>query len=257
MNNADLNNTLQTDFNVLAEQLDFLLGVPNEMFETIYPTLIEEMEKALKSGEFKASLPKTQDREVKRYIKNELDKVKTFIKEEGREQLSQKKIDYLNFILDSLYSTIENIPYRETVPVRLELCHPNAKIPTYAHSTDAGCDVYAVEDCTIAPGSTKILGTGLKVAVPDGWVLSVRPRSGMSAKTKIRIANAPGSIDAGYRDEIGIIVDNIGTEPYTISVGDRIAQFIIEPAPMIVFNIVNSVHSFGEDRGGGFGSSGI
>jgi dUTP pyrophosphatase len=96
----------------------------------------------------------------------------------------------------------------ETVKVFIETAE-NVNEPYYAHPTDAGVDVCAAEDVIIAPGETKIVRTGIKVAIPEGYELQVRPRSGMSAKTKLRVANTPGTIDSGYRGEIGVIIDNI------------------------------------------------
>ena len=92
------------------------------------------------------------------------------------------------------------------VPIELS---EDAQIPTYANVTDAGADIYSIEDVTVHPGETVFVHTGIKVAIPDGYEIQIRPRSGLSLKTNMRIANAPGTIDAGYRDEIGVIVTNI------------------------------------------------
>jgi dUTP pyrophosphatase len=91
-----------------------------------------------------------------------------------------------------------------------------AKVPTYARAGDAGLDVYAIEEMDIKPGETIIAKTGIKVVVPRGYELQVRPKSGRSAKSKLRVANAPGTIDSGYRDEIGIILENI--EPAIVDI---------------------------------------
>ena len=155
----------------------------------------------------------------------------------------------------------------------------NVPLPTYAHETDAGLDIYAREEITIAPGETKIIGTGIKTAIPEGYAILIQPRSGQSVKTKLRIANTPGLIDSGYRDEIGVIIENI--EPpfkdidyefdengkiqinsilhgnsYTIAEGQRFAQMRLVQVPKAEFVKVESVGEIGEDRGGGFGSSG-
>jgi len=146
---------------------------------------------------------------------------------------------------------------RQRVKVCLELCHPEARVPTYARPGDAGMDVYAVEDVIIEPGSTVVLRTGLKVAIPDGYELQIRPRSGLSLKTPLRLPNSPGTIDAGYRDEIGIIVHNTSaSEPYRVNKGDRIAQMVLQRVPAVEWQLTRSVAGIGEDRGGGFGSSG-
>ena len=99
---------------------------------------------------------------------------------------------------------------------------------------------------------------GLKVAIPDGYEIQVRPRSGLSLKTPLRLANAPGTIDAGYRDEICVITQNTSPNtPYRIEKGDRIAQFVLQKVPKILFREQTDVQRIGTDRGGGFGSTGI
>ena len=192
--------------------------------------------------------------------------------------LSAEKRDFLKRILSTTYNALseaEGITKRHVL-IPIEYCHPDAKMPTYAHLTDAGMDIYLTEDVTIRPGETKLIPTGLKVALPLGYELQVRPRSGRSLKSKLRISNAPGTIDAGYRDEIGIIVDNIdqvikGGEldeagrltgilwgsDITLSKGEKIAQLVLSEVPKAVFYEVESVSTIENDgRKGGFGSTG-
>jgi dUTP pyrophosphatase len=146
---------------------------------------------------------------------------------------------------------------REVAQIFIEKCHPNAKIPSYARKGDAGMDIYAVEDLLVRPGQTVIVITGLKVAIPEGYEIQIRPRSGMSVKTPMRVANSPGTIDAGYRDEIGIIMQNTSMNlEYQIRQGDRIAQMVLKKVPMIEWVPVENIESIGFNRGGGFGSSG-
>ncbi len=140
--------------------------------------------------------------------------------------------------------------------VAIELCRPGAVLPRYANMTDGGMDIISPEAVTIPAGKTVIVLTGLKVAVPEGWMLLVFPRSGMSAKTGLRIANSPGLIDAGYRDEVGVILHNTGEEDARLDAGARIAQFVVVQRTEIRFDVVDSVKTIGTDRGGGFGSSG-
>lgn len=237
-----------------AMGLAYLFDMPDEMFKMIYPQMKEEFLKTVQNGEFEKEIFQqgVSDKEKQEAI----DSFKELQKEMEEEGLCQEKLDFLTVIRESMENVLNSVGYRDTVTVAVEFCHPNAKEPTYANPDDAGCDVYAVETTHLAPGATMIVRTGLKVAVPAGWMLSVRPRSGMSAKTGIRVANAPGTIDTGYRDEVGIILHNTGNEIYTINAGDRIAQFVIEPAPMIKFKKVDSVEEIGQNRGGGFGHTG-
>jgi dUTP pyrophosphatase len=117
-------------------------------------------------------------------------------------------------------------------------------------------DVSCPLDITIPAGATVIAPTGLKVAVPEGWMLLVFPRSGVSVKTGLRVANSPGLIDAGYRDEVGIILHNTGTEDFLLTAGTRVAQFVLVQRTEISFLPVDSVAEIGTNRGGGFGSTG-
>lgn len=238
-----------------ANGLLYIFEMPDEMFKMIYPQMKEEFLKTIKNGEFEKEVFQKGVSEKEK--QEAIEGFKLLRKEFEEEGLIQEKLEFLDMIIESIESIVNSVGYRDTVTVAVEFCHPNAKEPTYANPDDAGCDVYAVENTEIAPGETKIIPTGLKVAIPAGWMISVRPRSGMSAKTGIRVANAPGTIDTGYRDEVGIILHNTGNEIYTINAGDRIAQFVIEPAPMIKFKEVDSVEEIGQNRGGGFGSSGM
>jgi len=94
------------------------------------------------------------------------------------------------------------------VEVFVEICRESAVLPSYAREGDAGMDVCAAEEVLIKPGETRVIPTGLKMAVPEGYEIQIRPRSGLSLNTPLRISNSPGTIDSGYRDEIGIIVTN-------------------------------------------------
>ena len=145
---------------------------------------------------------------------------------------------------------------REIVDIQVQLLTETATLPTYAHTTDACADLYADETVTIAPGETKLISTGIALAMPMAYVVHIYPRSSIGAKTPLRLSNSVGVIDSGYRDEIKIIYTNTGTEPYTIHQGDRIAQMSVSLAPMARFEVVEDVKEIGEDRGGGIGSTG-
>ena len=176
-------------------------------------------------------------------------------------EMSNEKKELYNKMLEvteKLYDKALESLSRETALIPVELCHPNAKAPSYAHEDDAGFDFYLPEDFTIkAHEFGKIAPTGVKMAIPTGYELQIRPRSGNSVKTTLRIANAPGTIDCGYRNEIGIICDNIGDTDLEFKAGDRIAQGILAVSPKGIFNIVEDINKIvGSDRGGGYGSTG-
>ena len=167
--------------------------------------------------------------------------------------------------LDSFYSLVEKYTDKmiqfwdlETPVVYVQKLHENAKLPSYASVGDQGADIYACEDITIPANSFgTIVKTGLAMAIPFGWAIAIRPRSGMSHKTRMRISNTPGTVDTNYKDEIGVIIDNFSNEEYKIKMGDRIAQFVIEKNYQANFTETEDVHKHGEDRGGGFGHTGV
>lgn len=132
----------------------------------------------------------------------------------------------------------------------------DAREPTRAHDGDAGYDLYALQAATIAPGERASVGTGIAVAIPDGWAGLVLPRSGLAARHGITLPNAPGLIDSGYRGEVRVLLLNTDAhEPFEVAPGDRIAQLLLvrHEAPELI-----EVDSLDETaRGlGGFGSSG-
>ncbi len=141
--------------------------------------------------------------------------------------------------------------------VFVEVCNKNATIPQYANIDDAASDLALCEDIEIKPHETKLVGLGIKLAIPEGYEMQIRPRSGLSAKTQLRIPNSPATIDSNYRDELKVILHNIGTETLQFKRGDRIAQMILNEVPKAVFEKIEDITKIGGNRGGGFGSSGI
>lgn len=130
------------------------------------------------------------------------------------------------------------------------------EIPGYAHPGDAGADLLSSETLTLEPGERALVGTGVSIALPDGFAAFVVPRSGLAAKHGITVVNSPGTVDAGYRGEIKVTLLNTDrTAPYSVTAGDRIAQLIIMPVARARFIPVEKLP--GSDRGaGGFGSTG-
>ncbi len=129
-------------------------------------------------------------------------------------------------------------------------------VPAYAHPGDAGADLVSAESLRLEPGQRALVSTGVRIALPDGHVGFVVPRSGLATKHGITIVNAPGTVDAGYRGEIKVTLLNTDADAaYDIGVGDRIAQFIVMPVSRARFIPVESLPE--SDRGeGGFGSTG-
>lgn len=131
-----------------------------------------------------------------------------------------------------------------------------AVAPSYAHPGDAGADLIASESVLLGVGQRALVGTGVRIALPEGYAAFVVPRSGLAAKHGITIVNSPGTIDAGYRGEIKVALLNTdATNDYQITAGDRIAQLIVMPVPRVRFLPVDELPD--SVRGvGGFGSTG-
>lgn len=140
--------------------------------------------------------------------------------------------------------------------VKFRRIDPSAELPTYAHPGDAGMDIRSIEDLTIAPGARALVHTGLVMMLPPGYEAQVRPRSGLALKNGVTVLNTPGTIDEGYRGEVGVILVNFGSEPFKVEKGAKIAQMVI--APCTRAEIVETDEVDDTVRGtGGFGSSGL
>jgi len=143
----------------------------------------------------------------------------------------------------------------QTVEIKFNKLHPDAQIPSYAHVGDAGADVYSVVEVTLQPSDRAAIPTGLAVDIPIGYEIQVRPKSGLALKHGITVLNSPGTVDAGYRGEIQVIVINLGKEVYTFAKGQKIAQLVLKPVIQAQF-IEGELGT--SDRGdGGFGSTGL
>jgi dUTP pyrophosphatase len=132
------------------------------------------------------------------------------------------------------------------------------ELPKYESTGAAGMDVFAKEDVTILSGMTTLVPTGLFVEIPLGYEIQVRPRSGLSLKTGLRVANSPGTVDSDYRGEIKVIMTNTSNFPIEIKKGDRVAQLVLCEVPQITWVEVNTQEELSDtNRGGnGFGSTG-
>ena len=143
-----------------------------------------------------------------------------------------------------------------TVEVLLSRIDPDVPVPSYAKPGDAGADLVTTQDVVIEPGERAVVGTGIAVAIPDGYAGFVHPRSGLAARVGLSVVNTPGTIDSGYRGEIKVIVVNLDPrEPLHLARGDRIAQLVIQRVETITWSEADTLDE--TDRGlGGFGSTG-
>lgn len=267
------------DFNEIAA----LLSLPDEQFSIISEIFLDEMQKALNSNTEKLQLLTnmmsrgTDSEELIKAYEQVIEEIDVQM-----ENVSEKKRDFLKRMMGLIINSISEGEgaAKKIVKIPIQLCHPDAKIPTYANIGDAGLDVYALDDYTINPGETKLIPTGIKVAIPRGYELQVRPKSGRALKTKLRVANTPGTIDCGYRDEIGVIIENVEApikdiiygfddngniiiksilhgSSYYIEKGTKFAQLVLNETPTASFVEVQDIHEIEGDRNGGFGSSGL
>jgi dUTP pyrophosphatase len=255
--------------------------MPEEEFSLIAPIFLSELDKSFNNINDQMAMVQAMNlsgiraEDVEGQYLNLCDEIDN----QMVEVMSAQKRDFIKGLLAIIYNSVskaEGVAKRMII-MPIEYCRPGAKMPAYAHLTDSGMDVFALEDITIAPGETRLVPIGIKVAIPAGYELQVRPKSGRCLKTKLRVANTPGTIDAGYRDEIAVIIDNI--EPfvksaqineqgalynvefgssYTIGKGEKFAQLVLCEVPKAIFYEVEKVADIANDgRQGGFGSTGL
>lgn len=262
------------DFEYIAR----LLNLSDDNFNLLAPYFLESLKNTYQITENKLLLARTltlSNITLQDLYDQELDMHATIEKEMGT-VLSPAKIAFLKELASLTYQTLADVDgiTRCIMDVPIQVIHPDAKLPAYAHANDSGMDVFALEDITIKPGETKLIPIGIKVGLPRGYELQVRPKSGRSLKSKLRIANAPGTIDEGYHDEIAIIVEN--TDQYIkhaeidengrlynvefgsdiiIGKGEKFAQLVLAMVPKVVWRETDTIF-MADDRGGGFGSTG-
>lgn len=261
------------------ESVALLLALEEPHFAVLAPVFLGELERSLSNANDQLAMAQALNVAGVRVedVTKEYHDLCHQIDVQMAGALSVQKRTFLKNLLALTYNAVtetEGITKRNIL-IPIEYCREDAKMPAYAHLTDAGMDVFATEEIVINPGETKLIPLGIKCALPMGYELQVRPKSGRSLKSKLRVANTPGTIDAGYRDEIGVIVDNI--DPYikhaemdengrlynvefgssiTIGKGEKFAQLVLSEVPKAVFYEVETVAGMGEDRQGGFGSTG-
>lgn len=139
--------------------------------------------------------------------------------------------------------------------LKVQKIHNEAIIPNYAHQGDAGLDLYSVEEVKINPSETALIKTGIKIELPPQTEAQVRPRSGLALKHGITVLNTPGTIDEGYRGEVGVVLINHGKETFIVEKGMKIAQMVVKPVWYVEVDEVEEL-SETERAEGGFGSIG-
>lgn len=216
------------------------------------PKIKEESVKNVIQGFEDENLSRSQAEEIVAQSKNAIkDAINELDPSPNKRALLDAAFDFFYEVFDEAFEKYHS--YAFELPVKLE---DGGQMPTYAHDTDACADIYASKDIVIPAHScsTKV-PTGLRIALPEGWVAKIAPRSSIGAKTGLRLSNSIGIIDADYRGEIGVLYDNISDSDYEIKAGDRIAQVWVERVERFKPVTVDILPA--TERGeGGFGSSG-
>lgn len=155
-----------------------------------------------------------------------------------------------------LAKIVDDLKKTPTLQIKLG---EGARMPVRKNEGDAGADLYSTENVIIAPMGRAVVGTGLYFEIPSGYEVQIRSRSGLAAKNGVFVLNSPGTIDEGYRNEVKVILQNLGKEPFTVNKGDRIAQMVISSlSPHILVAEVDKLSNVETERGlGGFGSTGV
>ena len=263
-----------------------ILAMPDDQFEVVKPTLCDSIEEVFNSTDAQIAFAQMMNMngiKIEDFTDN-MDELVNSINDLAAEGvgLSESKKDFLKFIFTSFINSmsLSQRVSRRIISIPIVLCRESAKLPVYATNGSAAMDIYSPEEYTIGPGETVLIPTGIKVDIPTGYALLIQPRSGLSRKTKLRVANTPGLIDSDYHEEICVIIENIdppvkeigtitfedGTtedaslfgSDFTIGKGERFAQMRLVEVPMVNWLQVSSLGDFDKenDHGEGFGSTG-
>lgn len=269
---------------ILNEDLIKVLLLSDENFEALEPFLLESLKyttnKAINEDSYYNQLyPNGLEDITQENYNKALESISNL-----SNTLSEKKINFLRECLSAAMAIKSGRERRKEaekakVPILIELLNEYVKMPQYANIGDSGMDVYAQDEYTILPGETKLIPLGFKMVIPQGYEIQVRPRSGNSLKTKMRVANAPGTVDASYRGELGVIVENIESPikdisyhfedegkviidsilhgaVLTITKGMKIAQLVLVKVEEANLVKTSSISDYESTRGeGGFGST--
>ena len=282
-----LSKVLDKDETNGIELFGALLAMPDKDFDILKPVFLDSIVDIYNTPQAQMQLVQAlaQSGISINDILNNVDEVISSFTPELTE-LSETKVDMIKQMLSAAANAISTstINPAHMVNIPVEICRENAKLPTYATNGSAAMDIYSPEEYTIECGQTIIIPIGIKVAIPHGYALLIQPRSGMSARMKVRIPNSPGLIDEDYHEEIGVIVENtdirvkdvdidyvtnsLGTgaeptivkeygSPITIGKGERFAQMRLIEVPRVKWQAVKSLGEQSSDHGAGFGSTGV
>ena len=265
------------------EEIGALLALPDDQFSIIAPIFLEEMQKSINNIDDKLLLVQAMNINGTKLedLQQAYVRLAESIDTQYSDIMSAPKRDFLKRMIGLTYNAISEAEgvAKRIINIPIELTSEDAKMPKYAHLGDGAVDLYSPSDYVIKPGETVLIPCDIKVALPYGYAFLIHPRSGTSLKTKLRVANSIGLIDSQYKGVIGVIMENVDAPikdieyefdengrpiiksiahgaTYYISKGERFAQMRLVEVPTASFVQVESVGEIGDDRGGGFGSSG-
>ena len=244
--------------NEIKNVFSTIQNLPDESVELILPQIEDEFKKLIEEQDLvnKTKTEFLQEgytlADIKALKQNYDDIAEDYFKIVKPTSPKGRYISALVGVYKGILDKIAQEGFSRTVNIKVLKETEDAVLPTYAHFGDAGADLYANEEVDIQPNEVKIIQTGLKVEIPDGYEMQVRPRSGMSTKTPV--LGILGTVDSGYRGSLGVMLYNHGDIPYHVQKGDRIAQAVIAPTYHGNFLISDSLSE--TERGeGGFGST--
>ena len=265
------------------EEIGALLALPDDQFSIIAPIFLEEMQKSINNIDDKLLLVQAMNINGTKLedLQQAYVRLAESIDTQYSDIMSAPKRDFLKRMIGLTYNAISEAEgvAKRIVNIPIELTSEDAKMPKYAHLGDGAVDLYSPADYVIKPGETVLIPCDIKVALPYGYAFLIHPRSGTSLKTKLRVANSIGLVDSQYKGVIGVIMENVDAPikdieyefdengrpiiksiahgvTYYINKGERFAQMRLVEVPTASFVQVESVGEIGDDRGGGFGSSG-
>lgn len=279
---SNLSNALENPESTGMDILAAFLSMPDEDFELLRPIVQDLIVSTYDDPQVKLQVAQAlaeSNISIADLIDN-TDEVAKAILQIDSPELNDSKKSFLQFVFTSIANALSDSTLNPArlIEIPVEICRENAKLPTYATNGSAAMDIYSPAEYTIDCGQTIIIPIGIKVAIPHGYALLVQPRSGMSRRMKVRIPNSPGLIDEDYHDEIGVIVENIDPKvkdvdiyepsdhlelvkeyggPITIGKGERFAQLRLVEVPRVKWRTVDSIGTFENDHGSGFGSTGV
>lgn len=231
------------------ESIDVMIGMISGAFtDKIRNASINEMIKNFEEEGLTREAVHENIESSKMAIKEAIDELKPSA---NKRQILESIFSIFYDIFDAALECYHN--YNIVLPIKLD---DGATVPTYAHKTDACADLYAADDMVLPAHSfSNMVKTGVHIALPEGWMAMIFPRSSIGAKTQNRLSNSVGIIDSEYRGQLGVLYDNLSDSDYQIKSGDRVAQMLVMPSYKFKADVVDILPA--SDRGeGGFGSTG-